>query len=256
MQVKEILTMNKFKFEQVVRQQYNRIKDDAGKPNTDLSALLTDSAAEIRGAGTPEAISRLIAETSSETDNPITGALLGRVATARESGLYVPRQGYIGGILPGSNEEIHMGMLHLPGSSAVPDTDPIQDDCGSDFFYPPMALAKALNEKAYRMRPKSARSLTRDAWAAEHGLFGGWGSVQTALGRFMITGATGVMPLPKFREGLDRTSTEMTEHLTSEPALSFQGSGLCDQLVVEGAHATNEGIDRAVAMQGAGRNLN
>jgi hypothetical protein len=244
-------------FEQVVRRQYDRIKDDAKKPNTDVSKLLSDSAAEIRGAGTAEAIARLTTETSSALDNPITGALLGRVATARESGLYVPRQGYIGGILPGGNEEIYMGMLHLSGSSAVPDIDPIQYDCGSDFFYPPMALAKALNEAAYRTRPESARSLTRDAWAAEHDLFGGWGSVRTlTLGSFMITGATGVMPLPKFREGLDRTSTEMTEHLTSEPALSFQGSGLCDQLVVEGAHATNEGIDRAVAMQGAGRNLN
>jgi hypothetical protein len=237
---------------EVVSEQYWRVVRDAGNPDT-IRGTLMDSAATLRNTIGPDQVEELV-NASRTKQGPLQNLFHERVNTAHASGLFVPNQGYIGGSYLDGDDVVH-ALTHASSirdrdneSSlfVIPTEDPIQKDCGDNFFYPSMGFAKALYEEAFKRRPKSMMQMDRSKWSIEiGGLSMGWGSAGLVeIGRVSIA-ATGFMPNGNFKSYLEE-SDSVRGHFQEEASHSFRGSGLADHLAQMGlTYGSLEKIHRA-----------
>jgi hypothetical protein len=227
--------------ETIILDQHRMVMDAGDNPRE----ALDEAQSAILEAATPEETAELIdyKQTQIEREHSSSRAMMRaqmysdsvtmrssaapRVANflARDKGLLVPRQGYVGGILDNYGEPLVFGDSMQ--RNRINQDDPIQEAMG-DTFYPPMMWVKALRAATYENRPESARFFSVAEYVSRLGL--SLGSMITEYGD--VVGATGFMPSEQLVAG-PWLNEEVMQHIASEPVEAFRLSGLCDQAVVD-----------------------
>ncbi len=227
--------------------------------------VLGEAKGEILASATPEQVQEILNRTFEASRSQ-----LARLTSLRESlyelsdsGLIVPRQGYVGLINLDTSHRASdiFGFSTARGQMLQEEyQDPIQKACGQDFLYSAMMWAKALYSEAYNNRSESQRDLPIQVWLAElvgEGLFQGSKPVYVTNGSpSSLLGATGFMPsggVGGTMAKLKRTP-KRKEHLEAEPVKPFRASGLMDQVAL--VHLTSSvGVDQTEVVALAGQIL-